>query len=165
MKTLICAADLKRESLCKACKRNFEEGKISALEIEASRKLDKLNKKFFFLDLELKSVIELDGTIVLACTGNIGSLIGKGGRTISELGKELGKKCRVIEKSRDEKKMIQDLIGNISILGINKLFNKGQLEYIVVIKKEDKDKIDYTKETLEKGISKILDAKTNIEFS
>jgi transcription antitermination factor NusA-like protein len=165
VKTLVCNADLKRESLCSKCRKNLEEGKITELEVEVSRKLNKLNKKFFFTDLELKNAIELDGIVVLVCSGNIGSLIGKGGRIIAELSKGLGKKCRVIEKTRDEKKVVQDLIGNARISGINKLFSMGELEYVVVIEKDDEGKLICSKEVLEKGLKHILDAETKIEFS
>lgn len=166
LKTMLCAPDLKRESLCTECKRKLDEGKITELEIEVARKLAKLNKKFFFRDIELKSAIELGGVIVLICTGNIGAIIGKSGRTISELGKELGgKKCRAIEKTRDEKKIVQDLIGDVGINKINKLFNMGNLEYSIILRKEDEGRLAFTVEELEKGLEKILDAKTKVELA
>lgn len=167
MKTLICDSDLRRENLCGECRKKLEQGKLSGLEVEVSRKLYKLNKKFFFLDLELKGVVELnDEIVVLLCTGKIGQIIGKGGRTIAELGKELGKKCRVIEKGSDRKKMVQDLAGDaVRVIGINKIFNMGNLEYAVVISKEDERNLISSRESLEKGLEKILGSKTKIEFS
>ena len=166
MKTLICDPDLRREALCSECRKKLEQGKLSMLEIEVSRKLYRLNKKFFFLDLELKGVVELnDEVVVLLCTGKLGQIIGRGGRTIAELGKELGKKCRVIEKGSDKKKMVQDLAGdNVRVIGINKIFNMGNLEYSVVINREDETKLISSRENLEKGLEKILGSKTRIEF-
>ncbi|MCX8158103.1 MAG: transcription elongation factor NusA [Candidatus Diapherotrites archaeon] len=164
MKTLICENDLKKGSLCKECSKKLEEGKITELEVKISKKLYALDKKFFFLDLELKGAIEVEDIVILLCKGNIGQLIGKGGKIIGEISKEIGKKCRIVGVDKDEKQVAQDLFGNVRVIGLNKIYNLGNLEYVVIIKKDDEKNLNFKINSLEKILEKILGAKTKIEF-
>lgn len=164
MKTLICEADSRRSSLCMNCKKKLAEGKITEKEVEASRLLTKMSRKFFIGNFELKRVIEMPDVIFLVVVGEIGALIGKGGKTVAELSKELGKKVRVIEKTKDEKKMIQDLVGEARVLGVNKIFKKEGQEHKILIKAADKERLITDIENLKNGIENLLNTAATIEF-
>jgi len=164
MKTPICETDVKRDDLCSDCKKMVDEGKINDLDVKMSRSLHKLTKKFFFKNVDFSKALELNELIVLVCEGNIGSLIGKKGRVVAELTNEYGKKVRVIEKSSDEKKMVQDLVGNARVLGINKVFDPEKTIHRIIIANQDKDKMIAPQDQLEKGISELLQGEATIEF-
>ncbi len=164
MKTAICDADLKRSSLCETCKKKLDEGEITELDIGASRLFAKMSKKLYFGDTEFKKAIDLSDLIVLVCVGNIGVIIGKGGKNVAALTNEFGKKVRVIERTADEKKMIQDLVGEARVLGVNKIFSTEGREHKILIKKSDKDKMATNEENLKKGLESLLDTNVKIMF-
>ncbi len=164
MRTPLCEIDVKREDLCSDCQKRLDGGQINELDVRVSRSLHKLGKKFFFKNVDFDKALELNELIVLVCEGNIGSLIGKKGRVVAELTAEFGKKVRVIEKSADEKKMVQDLVGTARVLGINKVFDPKKTIHRVIIAEQDKGKMIAHQEALEKGISELLQGEATIEF-
>lgn len=164
MEVPICETDLKRDFLCKECEQALSEGKISELDVEVSRALQKLSKQFYFVGAEFKRALDLGDTVVLLCRGNIGSFIGKKGRVVNKLGKELGKNVRVIEEIKDEKKMIQDFVGNARVLAVNKLFKVDGREHRIVIAEQDKERLAAAPLVLKKGVEKMLDTKARVVF-
>lgn len=164
MKTPICSADMRRELLCKECQKNVEDGKISELEVKISRLLETLAKQFYFIDVEFKHAIEMPDTIILLCKGNIGAMIGRKGRVVAELEKALGKKVRVIEKTSDEKKMIQDFVGNARVVAVNKIFKVDGREHKIIIAKYDMERLPAAPAEIKAGIEKILGTTAEIVF-
>lgn len=164
MKTPLCEVDAQREILCNECKKRLDEGSLSDLDIAISRILGRMDKSFPISSVEFKQAIDLNEMIVMVCEGNIGTLIGKKGRIVSEITRKVGKKVRVIEHTKDEKKMIQDLVGGARVLGVNKIFKPKKQEYKVIISRFDEGKLMISKENLEKGIQQLLQAETSVEF-
>lgn len=164
MKAPICSADMKRSTLCKECQQKLEAGKISELDVKVSRLLQKLSKKFYFIDIEFRRAIELADTIILLCRGNIGSLIGRKGRVVGELNRELGKNVRIIEKQADEKKMIQDFLGNARVLAVNKVFKVDGKEHRIVIAQHDAERLPAPQAEIKAGIERLLNTVAEIEF-
>lgn len=164
MKAPICSADMKRNALCKECQQKLEDGKISEIEVRVSRILHKLSRKFYFIDIEFRRAIELHDTIILLCKGNIGALIGRKGRVVGELNKELGKNVRIIEKQADEKKMIQDFLGNARVLAVNKVFKVDGKEHRIVIAQHDVDKLPAPQNEIKAGIERLLNTSAEIGF-
>lgn len=165
MKTAICTADLRREVLCTKCKKLLEDGKISELDVKVSRILEKLSKQFYLGDVDFRKSIDLEKATVIVCTGRIGALIGKRGQVVSELTKELGKKVRIIEKSKDEKKMAQDLLGDVRVEAVNTIFKDSGQEKKILLSKSDESKLLGSKDEIEKAISGLLsNSKVTIEF-
>lgn len=164
MKTVLCGNDLKREVLCRECQRRLDAGEISDLDVKVSKLLYRMSKKFFEPDIEFRKALDLDEIIVLACTGDIGLLIGRGGKIVGEMSRELGKKVRIIEKNSDEKKMAQDLAGAARILGVNKVFRKDGEELKIMLAEADRGRLFTTPENLEKAMRILLNAKVTTEF-
>ena len=77
----------------------------------------------------------------------------------------LGKKARIIEQTKNEKKTIQDLIGNARILGIEKKFLPESTETVIHVLKQDENKLSASKDSLEKGLERVLGAKTTINLA
>jgi len=124
----------------------------------------KLSKTFPVIDVRLLDAFELGDFTVLVCEGNIGSLIGRKGTIVSELTKMMGRKVRVIEQTKDEKKMVQDLIGNVRLLGINKVFSPQGTEYKILIHSADESRLPTGKEALEKCIAGLLNGNVAVQF-
>ena len=164
VKTVICDTDLKRNSLCEECKNKLNDGKISELDITASRLLSKISNTVYLENVEFKKALDLGDLVVLVCTGNIGLIIGKKGKNVAELSKELGKKVRIIEETKDEKKMIQDLIGEARIIAVNKIFKRDGHEHKIMIKEADKAMLVTDIEKLNQAIEALLSTSATIEF-
>ncbi len=164
LKTPLCEKDMFTGTLCQECKKKLETKQITETDIEVSLILAKLSKAFPLNNVEFKKAIDLEKLLVLACTGKIGSLIGKQGKIVSEISKQSAKTVRIIEHTKDEKKMIQDLIGNARILAVKKTFNPQSLEFTIIIAKADKSKLIAPQESIEKGLQNLLNANTKIDF-
>ena len=132
--------------------------------LRSSETVKKLSETFPVIDVRVIDAVELEGIIVLACEGKIGSLIGRKGTIVSELSKQLGKKVRVIEYTKDERKMVQDLLGNVRLIGVNKIFATGGVQYKIVIQSADQTKLPDVKNRLEDCISGLLNGNATIEF-
>ena len=125
---------------------------------------EKAKKQFQFDDVSIESAIELPEVTIISCKGNIGSLIGKNGIIISSIRKELNKKIRVVEHSKNNKKIIDDIIGNVRLLGVNEIFKPDGKTIRIIINKEDKEKLVTTPKNLQKVIEQLTNAKAEILF-
>ena len=125
---------------------------------------EKSKKQFQFDDVSIESAIELPEVTIISCKGNIGSLIGKNGIIISSIRKELNKKIRVVEHSKNNKKIIDDIIGNVRLLGVNEIFKPDGKTIRIIINKEDKEKLVTTPKNLQKVIEQLTNAKAEILF-
>jgi len=124
MKSPICDICLKSGILCPGCQEKVNKGEITELEAEISLRLYNLLDKYKMpQELTFHKAIETDDTVILVVGENqIGTIIGKGGKIVKSLQKELNKKIRVIENTDDIKKIAQDLIHPARIMGINILY-------------------------------------------
>ena len=165
LKTVLCDKDNVREDLCIECRKKLSANEITELEVSVSRALGKISKNFPITNAQFHRAIELEDVIVLLCSGNLGSFIGKQGRSVAEISKMLGKKARIIEQTKNEKKTIQDLIGNARILGIEKKFLPESTETVIHVLKQDENKLSASKDSLEKGLERVLGAKTTINLA
>src|SRR3989338_8868705 len=107
LKTPLCAQDTLSNHLCIVCSAKVKKGMITELDVLVAQSIGKLSKNFPITGVEFKKAIDLEQLVVLACTGNMGALIGSKGHIAAELTKLLGKKTRIIEYTKNEKKMAQ----------------------------------------------------------
>lgn len=125
---------------------------------------EKAKKQFQFDDVSIESCIELPEVTIVSCKGNIGSLIGKNGIIISSISKELKKKIRVVEHSKNNKKIIDDIIGNARLMGVNEIFKPEGKTIRIIINSQDKEKLVTSPQNLQKAIEQLTNAKTEILF-
>ena len=143
---------------------NIEEKKEKATqeELKLINILIGLHEKYKFNDVQYDVSIETSERTILVCTGKIGNLIGKQGTIIKELAKKNNKPVRIIEKSKDVKKMAQDLLGNTPVDSANKIYStEGEQNKIIISQKMPETKIS----ELENILEKILETKTKIEIN
>jgi transcription antitermination factor NusA-like protein len=157
MKLPICETDANRAQLCNTCGKMLELGLLTDMDVTVSRALQKMSKTIYLDGIELEKTLQFGDLVILVCIGNVGALIGKGGKVVNQLSTEIGKKVRIVERGKDEKKAIQELLGNVRLIGINTVFAPGKQLKKITIAANDRKKLFTDKINLEKTISKIID--------
>ncbi|AMM54919.1 KH domain-containing protein [Pyrococcus kukulkanii] len=169
MKAPICEVCLKTEGiLCPADEKKLEQGIITELDVKISRMLYKLLGD---ADVEFKKAVEAGDLIVLIVgEGDVPIVIGKGGKNIKFLMRELGKRVRVIEgrdiKGTDDvKKLAMDLLYPAGVFGVNIVYKPGGEQYYkVLVFSRDRNKLPEKAEILESILSQITGVETKIAF-
>jgi transcription antitermination factor NusA-like protein len=107
--------------LCPGCTAKIKDGELSDNDLEIAKELYRLSQENKGLkDVKFKRSIKVGNLIIILIeAGEIGSIIGKGGNVIRGLSKKLNKKIRVIEESKDVKKVSADLLYPTKVYGIN----------------------------------------------
>ncbi|ASJ16798.1 transcription elongation factor NusA [Thermococcus chitonophagus] len=169
MKAPICEVCLKTDDiLCPADEKKLEQGIITELDVKISRMLYKLLGD---ADVEFKKAVEAGDLIVLIVgEGDVPLVIGKGGKNIKFLMRELGKRVRVIEgrdiKGTDDvKKLAMDLLYPAGVFGVNIVYKPGGEQYYkVLVFSRDRNKLPEKAEILESILSQITGVETRISF-
>jgi len=164
VKAPICEVCLKTEDiLCPADEKKLEEGIITELDVKISRMLYKLLGD---ADVEFKKAVEAGDLIVLIVgEGDVPIVIGKGGKNIKYLTRELGKRVRVIESTDDVKKLAVDLLYPAGVFGVNVVYKPdGGQYYKVLVFSRDKSKLPEKSEVLESILTQITGVETKISF-
>lgn len=164
MKAPICDFCLESKLLCLKCSKKLRENEITNLDIDVSRFLNVLEKKFMISDVDLLKTYRINGFIILLVKGNIASVIGKSGKVVRMLSDQFGKRFRAVAEG-DFRSMIQDLIFPARIFGINVLYTPEGEKYIVIIPRSDKSEVFMDKETLKKTASILFNKEISIKFS
>lgn len=143
----ICKVCAKTGVLCSSCQSKLKRGEVSELEIEVSKELLDLEKKYSDLKkVAFYRAIEKDNLVILIVgRGDINKVMGEYGKTKKDLQERINKKIRVIEKSRSAKRILENLIAPIPVLGINQIYlPTGEIENKarVAVKDERKMPID-----------------------
>ncbi|MBP6932557.1 MAG: KH domain-containing protein [Candidatus Methanofastidiosum sp.] len=112
---------MKTGMLCPGCTAKIKDGELSDNDLEIAKELYRLSQENKGLkDVKFKRSIKVGNLIIILIeAGEIGSIIGKGGNVIRGLSKKLNKKIRVIEESKDVKKVSADLLYPAKVYGIN----------------------------------------------
>jgi len=160
----ICELCAKSNTLCSGCDEKVKKGKLSKLEVKLSRLLYKLKNKYNLEHADLTKVIDLDRVAIILTKKDVGLLIGKEGKVVSEISQELGKKVRIAEMSGDIKKTLSDVVAPAKILGINKLYKKDGSIYKVRFSKKEITQLPVDINTLEKALKYLLDSDVMIVF-
>ncbi len=169
MKAPICEVCLKTDDiLCPADEKKLQEGIISELDVKVARML------YRFLgdvDIEFKKAVEAGDLVVIAVgKGDVPVVIGKGGKNIKAMVKELGKRVRVIEVAGGEmteelKKLATDLFYPASVFGVNIVHKPGgKQSYKVLVLNRDRRKLPEKPELLEKVMTLLTGKDVKIAF-
>jgi transcription antitermination factor NusA-like protein len=166
MKAPICEICLKSGILCLGCEEKLKKGVITDLDVKISKLLYQLELEHSIRDVSFVKAVESRSIIVIIVgKGEIGNLIGKGGKTVKFLQRSLRKKIRIIEDTEDVKKIIQDLLHPARILGMNILYlPSGEKKYKIRVPKEDERKIPTTVHSAEEILSKLTDLNIQMAF-
>jgi transcription antitermination factor NusA-like protein len=136
------------------------------LDVKISKHLYELEQEHHIRDITFVRAVESRSLIVIIVgEGDIGNLIGKGGKTVKFLQRALKKKIRIIEDTDDVRKIIQDLLHPARVLGMNILYlPSGEKTYKIRVPKEDERRIPTNVQSAEEIISKLIDLEIQIAF-
>lgn len=165
MKAPICEVCLKTDDiLCPADEKKLQDGVISELDVKVARLLYKMIGD---AEVEFKKAVEAGDLVVLIVgLGQAALVIGKGGKNVKTLMRELGKRVRVIEDTKDVKKLATDLLLPARVFGVNVVFRPGGGQYYkVLIPGADRSKLPAPPEVLEDIITKITGKDSKIVFA
>ncbi len=155
----ICEICLKTGILCAGCEEKLAKGEITKLDVELSGILYRLENKYKTL-AEIKTIKTIDaGDLVVIITdeGKAGVLIGKGGKIVKTISNKLKRKVRVVEETKDYRRVAQDLLAPVRVVGINIVYPpKEEPKFKVLIAKQDLPKLPSDITTLEKILSKMI---------
>ncbi|ASJ04268.1 KH domain-containing protein [Thermococcus barossii] len=169
MKAPICEVCLKTDDiLCPADEKKLQDGVISELDVKVARLLYRLIGD---ADMEFKKAVEAGDLIVIVVgEGDVPITIGKGGKNIKALMRELGKRIRVIEAvevkgTDDVKKLATDLLYPAGVFGVNIVYKPGGGTYYkVLVLNRDRRKLPEKAEVLESILSQIAGEDVKINF-
>lgn len=166
MKAPICEICLKSGILCLGCEEKLKRGVLTDLDVRISKLLYELEQEHHIRDITFVRAVESRSLIVIIVgEGDIGNLIGKGGKTVKFLQRSLKKKIRIIEDTADKKKIVQDLLHPARVLGMNILYlPSGEKIYKVRVSREDERKIPTSVQSAEETISKLTGLDIQIAF-
>jgi len=154
--------------LCGACTENVETGKITSLDIEYTKELIELEKKFKVLEeITFTKASEIADMVVLQVgKGDLTRISGQRGKILRELEKSYPeKRFRFIEKTKDIKKVLENLVAPARILGINQIYlPTGETESKVRIYRSDQKKLPASIEILEDIVYSLTNEHIRIAF-
>ncbi|MCK9151474.1 KH domain-containing protein [Methanobacterium alcaliphilum] len=135
----ICDVCLKSGILCQGCENKLESGEVTQVELDIAKILYNLGDgKIGFK----KTIVVDDVVIIVTEKDQVGKLIGKGGKIVRAISKEIGKKVRVVGENSDLKSVATDMLAPARISGINIVYGTdGQEKYKIRVMKDDARRI------------------------
>lgn len=164
MKIPICDLCADSGVLCSGCEGKLKEGKLSPLDVDVSKLLMKLSDRFNLEGVDFYKAIDLDRVVLILTKGDVGVLIGKEGKVVSELSHALGKKVRIAEASGDMRKTISDIVMPAKLLGINVVYKNGKKVYKVRLLRSELRNLPVDLSTLEKALKSLMEDNVSIVF-
>lgn len=166
MKAPICNVCLKSDVLCSQCSEKLEEGEISELDIEVSRKLKELSNQHGSLkDATIEGTYEAENVVVIITgPGDGAKVVGRSGEIVKEVADEIGKPIRVVEDSESDREVINGLLSPGEIKSINTVFKPDGQGKKIVVDEEYEDKINMNPGELEEAISIITGQAYDLAF-
>jgi transcription antitermination factor NusA-like protein len=146
--------------LCNGCENKLKSGEISQLELEIAKIVYNLGDG----QIGFEKAIGTDNVVIIITEQDqVGKLIGKGGKIVRAISKELGKKVRVVGAGSDLKSVAKDMLSPARISGINVVYGKdGEEIFKIRVVKEDARRIPADMEVLNEIIEKLTGEKTRI---
>ncbi len=155
----ICEICLKTGILCSGCEEKLAKGEITRLEVELATILYRLEKKHKTLSEinRVKTLEENDLVVLITEEGKAGVLIGKGGKIAKIISKKLKRKIRVVEDTKDYRRIAQDLLAPARVIGVNIVYPPNESsKFKVLVAKQDITKLPASITTLERLLAKLL---------
>lgn len=135
----VCDVCLKSGMLCQGCENKLKSGEISQMDLDVAKILYRVGEG----KIGFKKTLEMgDMVIIVTEKDQVGKLIGKSGKIVREISKDIGKKVRVVGENSDLRSVARDILSPARISGINIVFGKdGQEKYKIRVMREDSRRI------------------------
>lgn len=167
MRAPICNFCLTNFILCSSDQAKLEQGKITQLDIEVSRALFRLQKRFRFVDfIQIISTRQSDLLILVYVDSTKPLSYNEIAELDAELKKEMKKEIRILETKASKPKLIQELLLPIKIVSHSNVWlPDGSQVLKVSVRNEDLQRLGNSVDTLKKMVSSTLDTQLFIEAS
>lgn len=167
MKASICEVCLKNDMLCEGCSNKLENGEISEEAVEISRYLYSLIEEYPYLkDAEIEKIYSSENVIVIvAAKEDVGKVVGKGGEIVKLLAKKWERAIRVVEMSEDVKKFSKNLLPDVNIYGVNRVFSPDEDYYKVVVSEDDRNRVMLTEDEFTELVEEITRERARLSFT
>ncbi len=165
MKTPICDICLKSGMLCSGCNEKLETGRISDLDVTLSQQLFLLSQQYNISNtITFFHAFEEQGTAIMVVNEeDLGSIIGKGGKIIKQLQRNMGMKIRVVAHTTDSKRVIEDLLYPARVTGVNRLYLPGgEMRKKLRIHLKEKKKLPMNLKSVETIVLKMTNESVDI---
>lgn len=164
MKTPICEICAVTASLCSGCQARLENKEISEVDVKISQLLYKHKSHFQLDDVHFLKAFDCDNIIYLLTRSEPGFLVGKKGKIISVLSKEVGRHLRVVKETSDHHKLIEELLHPVNPLGVNTVFKATGTAIKVRIAKRDLPRLPTNLPALQNVLTKLLNKEVQLSF-
>jgi transcription antitermination factor NusA-like protein len=164
MKTPVCDQCARETELCPSCSKKLAEGKITQLDFEVAQILCRINERYNISNASFFKALDLGKVVLILTREEVGLLIGKQGKVVSEISSALGKKVRIAQAGPDMKKTISDIISPARLLGINSVFHEGKEVCKVRIARTDLAHLPIDLGSLEKVLKSLLEGEVRLEI-
>jgi transcription antitermination factor NusA-like protein len=165
MRFPICSVCLTNNILCNACAEKVGKNEIKIDEIEMYRLLNKLlGDQRILKDIEIKRIVGSNTLLIVTSKNDAARLIGKEGKVVKKLVKELGKPVRVVEQPTELKDFVNDVFFTIPILGINVVYKPQGEVYRIRIPKSERTRLPISSEVFVSVSKTLFNIDTDITF-
>jgi transcription antitermination factor NusA-like protein len=165
MRFPICSVCLNNNILCNACAEKVDKNEIKIDEIEMYRLLNKLlGDQRILKDIEIKRIVGSNTLLIVTSKNDAARLIGKDGKVVKKLVKELGKPVRVVEQPTELKDFVNDVFFTIPILGINVVYKPQGEVYRIRIPKSERTRLPISSEVFMNVSKTLFNIDTDVIF-
>lgn len=157
MRLPVCKFDIENESLCPNCQERLDRGEITEFDIEMCKwLLAQIESHPVIEDLELRRAVRTEDRLILIVRKGNKNLLGSDKEFMAELESTFGEPM-IFEGSPKLRSVVRMLIAPAVEVGVNSLYlPNGFKESIVMLRPEDRDKIEYSKEELRSIVSAVM---------
>lgn len=166
MKAAVCEVCLKNDMLCDGCSKKLENGEISEKAVELSRYLYSLADEYSYLeDIEINEIyVGEDVIVIVAPEEDVGKVVGKGGEIVKKLAGEVDRAIRVVEMDGDVKEFSKNILPDVKVYGVNKVFSPDEDYYKVLVDSDDTSRIMLKDEEFSEVVEKVTGERAEISF-
>jgi transcription antitermination factor NusA-like protein len=138
---------------------------INTDEVKMYRRLNKfLSNQKTLEGIEIKRVIGSNMLLIITEKNDAAKLIGKDGRIVKKLAKELGQSVRIVEQPAELKDFVNDVFFTVPILGINVVYKSEGEVYRIRIPKTDRTKLPVSSEIFANVSKALFHVDTEVVF-
>jgi len=164
MRLPICEADAANGFLCAACQAKFYRGELAQADVDVSNILYKERGPLSLDYVSVARAFDCGKVMVVVTDSEAGLLIGRRGKVAAVLAKELGKPVKIIQRTGDLRKMVEELILPVRVQGINEVFAPSGKTHRIRIHRSDSPRLPLSVKEIEAALDFIGNEKTKIVF-
>ncbi|MBI5228930.1 hypothetical protein HY991_02380 [Candidatus Micrarchaeota archaeon] len=166
MKTPFCENCLETGVFCPSCSEKLNKEELTETDLGISRLLHKYKRRFYLDDVVFLKSLDLGKFVLIFTATDASFLIGRGGKIVNELKKDLGgRKVKIIQRTADVTKMAEEILAPVRPMSINTVFKPdGRKAFKVRIMKKDAPLLQMEPSELRQAFSYLLGAEAFIIF-